>query len=236
MSAPQLHRTQASILHSLRYAESERFNALMHPTDQTSDTFKFHLRKLVKLGYVAKQENGMYQLTAVGKEYANNINESHRSIEKQPKISVLVVAEKITTDGKKLYLVQKRSRNPYYGYWSEIHGRAEWGDPFEVTAQCQLKRQTGLDASFTVAGFRRVRDYSETKEQLLEDKLFVVVKATDVTGELTNIYAGGMNAWMTLKELRAQEKVFATTVSIVGELASGTLYTAQDLIYKKEDY
>ena len=57
MSAPQLHKTQASILHSLRYAESERFNSLMHPTDQTSDTFKFHLRKLVKLGYVAKLES-----------------------------------------------------------------------------------------------------------------------------------------------------------------------------------
>src|SRR5688500_20328938 len=89
MSDSQLHRTQVSILHSLRYAESERFNALMHPTNHTSDTFKFHLRKLMKLGYIDKLENGKYQLTPQGKEYANSLNEQERGIEKKTKASIL---------------------------------------------------------------------------------------------------------------------------------------------------
>ena len=110
------------------------------------------------------------------------------------------------------------------------------GESFEATARRQFKRQTGLEADFAVTSFRRVRDYSETDWQLLEDKLFVIVIASDVTGEITNTYSGGTNSWLSLKELRAKEKVFATTISIIDEFASGTFYKAQDLTYSEEDY
>lgn len=236
MDNPQLHRTQASILHSLRYAKAKRFNALMHPTDHTSDTFKFHLRKLVKLGYVTKLDNGEYQLTPSGKEYANNLNEQQRTIEKQPKVSILMIIADKNDAGETVYLLQKRLRNPFYGYWSEIHGRAEWGESFEATAQRQLKRQTGLNAEFTVHGFRRVRDYDADDESLLEDKLFVVLKATKVSDELTNNYDGGTNGWLTSEELRQQDKVSATTLAIIDSLDNGKFYTAQELTYQPEDY
>jgi ADP-ribose pyrophosphatase YjhB (NUDIX family) len=138
--------------------------------------------------------------------------------------------------GETVYLLQKRLRNPYYGYWSEVHGRAEWGESFEATAQRQLKRQAGLDAEFIVHGFRRVRDYDANDESLLEDKLFVVLKATKVSGELTNAYDGGTNSWLTLDELHQQEKVFATTLAIIEGLDNGEFYTAQSLTYQPEDY
>jgi ADP-ribose pyrophosphatase YjhB (NUDIX family)/predicted transcriptional regulator len=236
MSDPQLHRTQVSILHSLRYAESERFNALMHPTNLTSDTFKFHLRKLVKLGYVAKLEDGKYQLTALGKEYANGLNEQQRTTEKQPKVSILMVIAKTNDDDETVYLLQKRSRNPFYGYWSEVHGRAEWEESFEATAKRQLKRQAGLDAEFAVHSFRRVRDYDADSEGLLEDKLFIILEASKVSGELANDYSGGTNEWLTLEELRKQDKVFASTVNIIESLHNGEFYTAQNLTYDPGDY
>jgi len=236
MSEPRLHKTQMSILHMLRYTESERFSALMHPTGHTSDTFKFHLRKLVQLGYVAKTENGEYQLTAQGKEYANNLNETVRATEKQPKLSALCVVSRTSSDGRVRYLLQKRARQPFYGYWSEIHGRVMWGELFEETAQRQLKRQTGLDATFTVCGFRRVRDYDVEGRELLEDKLFVILRASKVTGEPSHNYDGGTNAWLSLDELRAQEKLFPSTLAIIDELESGTLYTAQEFKHEPKDY
>lgn len=236
MDNTRLHRTQASILHSLRYAKAERFNALMRPTNHTSDTFKFHLRKLVKLGYVAKLDNGAYQLTVLGKEYANSLNEKQRAVEKQPKISILMVIADKNDVGEAVYLLQKRLRNPFYGYWSEIHGRAEWGESFETTAQRQLKRQTGLEAEVMVHSFRRVRDHAANDERLLEDKLFVILKATKVSGELTNDYDGGTNAWLTLEELGQQDKVFATTLALIDNIDNDEFYTAQDLTYQPEDY
>lgn len=225
-----------SILHALRYAETERFSDLMRPTGQTSDTFKFHLRKLVSLGYVAKADDGSYQLTARGKEYANNLNEQQRMAEKQPKVSVLVVVANTDSDGQVRYLLQKRARKPFYGYWCEIHGRVQWGESFEATAKRQLKRQAGLDAEFKVVAFRRVRDLGAENEQLLEDKLFVIMRAVNMSGSLTNDYAGGTNAWLTIDELRTQMKVFASTLAIIKESELSHFYTAQDLYYSLEDY
>jgi ADP-ribose pyrophosphatase YjhB (NUDIX family) len=206
----------------------------MHGTDHTSDTFKFHVRKLVKLGYVIKLEDGRYELTAMGKEYANSLDEQIRAPEKQPKISILTIVSRATADGQTQYLLQQRLRNPFYGYWSEIHGRATWGEPFEETAGRQLKRQTGLKATLTMHGFRRIRDYDDST--LLEDKLFVILKATSVAGELSNTYAGGTNAWLTLDQLRTKEKVFATTLAILEEQDSSEFYQAQDLLYAPGDY
>src|SRR5205823_6238545 len=121
-------------------------------------------------------------------------------------------------------------------YWSEIHGRAEWGVSFEETARFQLKRQTGLDGRFAVRGFRRVRDREHKSNELLEDKLFVITEATEVAGELTNSYTGGTNAWLSIDELRQQDKVFASTLEIINDLENGTFYRSQDIAYEKDDY
>jgi ADP-ribose pyrophosphatase YjhB (NUDIX family)/predicted transcriptional regulator len=237
MDTPQLHKTQLSVLHALRYAESKRFSELMSPTGHTSDTFKFHLRKLIKSGYIEKTAEGSYCLTLRGKEYANNLNEDARTTEKQPKVSALAIVTKIDNNGQTQYLVQQRLRQPFYGYWSEIHGRVAWGEPFEETARRQLKRQTGLDAVFTVQGFRRVRDHDAETSGLLEDKLFVVLRAINVTGELTNEYAGGTNAWLTAEELYAQEKVFTSTRAIIESIEAGNnTFAAHDFTYQSEEY
>ena len=236
MNTSPLHKTQISILHALRYAQSERFSALMHGTNHTSDTFKFHVRKLVKLGYVIKLEDGWYELTPLGKEYANSLDEQVRAPEKQPKISVLTIVSRTTASGDVQYLLQQRLRNPFYGYWSEIHGRATWGESFEETAQRQLKRQTGLEATFAIHGFRRIRDYDAGSKDLLEDKLFVILKATSVAGELSNNYTGGTNTWLTLDQLRAKEKVFATTLTVLEEQGSGELYQSRNLLYAPGEY
>jgi ADP-ribose pyrophosphatase YjhB (NUDIX family) len=225
-----------TILHSLRYAPSARFNTLLQATGHTSDTFKFHLRKLVQLGYVIKLETGDYQLTPRGKEYANSLNEQQRVVEKQPKVSVLMVIAKANDNGEVIYLLQKRARHPFYGYWSELHGRATWGEPFEATAQRQLNRQAGLTAEFVVHSFRRVRDYSSDDHALLEDKLFVIVKATHISGELRNDYAGGTNAWLSLADIRAHDKVFASTRAIIESLDDNTFYQTQDITYDTGDY
>lgn len=237
MDALQLHKTQLSILHTLRYAKSKRFSELMKPTGHTSDTFKFHLRKLIKAGYVIKTPEGHYQLTAQGKEYANSLNEAARTTEKQPKVSALAIVTRTTRAGTTQYLLQQRLRQPFYGYWSEIHGRVAWGEPFEETARRQLKRQAGLNATFTVQDFRRVRDYDKASGELLEDKLFVILKAVQAEGTLTNNYAGGTNAWLTAEELDNKQQVFASTRDIIKNLEAGNHeFVMQDLAYTPEDY
>jgi len=73
-----LHPIEESILYSLRHTTEARYSQLMSPTNLASDDFKFHLRKLVEAQYILKTDRGTYELTDIGKEFANNLNKNAR--------------------------------------------------------------------------------------------------------------------------------------------------------------
>src|SRR5687768_2274785 len=98
MNTP-LHRSQISILDTLRHTTEASFSVLMRPTGMQSDTFKFHIRKLLQSGYVEKTSSGVYTLTAVGKEYANDLDDTQRTVQKQPKLSLAIIVNRTAADG-----------------------------------------------------------------------------------------------------------------------------------------
>jgi ADP-ribose pyrophosphatase YjhB (NUDIX family)/predicted transcriptional regulator len=210
----ELHSAQYSILRTLRHTPSARYTDLRMPTGLESDAFKFHIQRLTALKYVHKLASGQYELTAEGKELANNLSKQHSRTQKQPKLSVAITASR-TIDGTTTYLFQQRLRNPYYGFWGSITGPVQWGEQFETTAQREFEKQTGMTAHYTVQGFCRKTDYVTTSDVLLEDKLFVVITATDIQGDITNEWQKGCNAWMTIDELQHQEKYFASTINLI---------------------
>ncbi len=82
-----VHSAQVSIMRELLFHPSAGFAELQKPTGLDSDHFKFHINRLVELGYVEKQD-GKYALSIKGKEYANRLDTEKHEVEKQPKISV----------------------------------------------------------------------------------------------------------------------------------------------------
>lgn len=231
-----MHKVQIAILYNLRHAQSARFSALMRNSGLESDTFKFHLRKLVSLKYVSKLVTGQYTLTPRGKEFANNLDESSFVIQKQPKLSVLLVVTRLAADGQTLYLFQKRMRNPYYGFWGNIGGPVLWNEEFETTAERELKKQTGLTASFSVKSFYRKKDYDMKTDTMLEDKLFVILEADQIRGELANTWPHGVNQWMTEEELMQQEKYFKSSNEIIDMVRESRVYTSQSVSYDIHEY
>jgi len=236
METSQLHRTQLSILHSLRHTQSERFSDLMRPTNHTSDTFKFHLQKLIKLGYVTKLSDGQYVLTISGKEFANNLDKTSRTSQKQPKLSVLVVASQIDSHDIKRYLFQKRLRNPYWGFWGLISGPIRWGVTPEEAAAHELLKQTGLTATFRVKCFYRKQDYVVHSDTLLEDKQFIIVEASNIQGEVSNAWYGGHNDWLSISELEQHDKFFCDTSSTIRMLDNGETYQLVKAVYDPQHY
>lgn len=231
-----MHKVQIAILYKLRHAQSARFSELMRDTGLESDTFKFHLRKLVHAEYVHKLSTGHYALTSTGKEFANNLNEPALAIQKQPKLSVLLVVAQPSSDSQTRYLFQQRKRNPYYQFWGNIGGPVQWGEDFETTAKRELTKQTGLHASFSVKAFYRKNDYDKAAEDILEDKLFVILEAHQVEGELTNAWPHGVNQWMTEAELSKQEKYFKSSADIIEMLEAGEVYASQKASYDMQEY
>ena len=115
MAANITHETQLQILSELLFHPSVHFADLQKNTNLTSDHFNFHLNKLIEIGFVEKAQKGEYRLTTVGKEYANRIDTDAKEIERQPKISVLLMIER-DNNGKKEYLLQQRLKQPFYGF------------------------------------------------------------------------------------------------------------------------
>ena len=201
-----------------------------------SDVFKFHLRKLVHERYVRKLDAGAYALTPSGKEFANNLSKHNRAVQKQPKLSMAIVASQVS-DGVVQYLFQQRLRHPFYGFWGTPSGPVAWGESIKTAAQREFEKQTGLTATrYVTKGFYRKMDYFEETKELLEDKLFAVVEAAGVQGEIANGWQKGLNTWMTLKELGAQPKYFPSTSEFIDMLGSGEGYRAGAAYYTSSEY
>lgn len=236
MKVIDLHRAQASILYDLRHKQAARFSELMAQTTLTSDSFKFHLSKLVKLGLVNKRGDGRYELSRVGKEFANDLSESRHDIQKRPKLSMLLVVKEVDPAGNERFLFQRRLRQPFYGYWGLISGPIPWGVEIEVAASHELKKQTDLEADFKVRGFRRQRDYEAVSGELLEDKLFAILIASNVRGDLKTDWPHGENEWLTPAELNSRRPIFSVTEAVIKPTKNGQTYTSATRHMPISDY
>jgi 8-oxo-dGTP pyrophosphatase MutT (NUDIX family) len=205
----EVHGAQVSILRELLFHREAGFAELQKPTGLTSDHFSFHIARLVDVGLVDKVSRGTYRLSHRGKEYANKLDTDERKIERQPKVAVILAAERIT-NRRHEFLFQERLKNPYYGYWGFPSGKIRWGETILETAARELKEETGLTANFELMGQYHEHTYMHETGELLEDKMFHVVRAFDVQGELISQFEGGRNVWMTAEEITDYNKKYSS--------------------------
>lgn len=205
----KIHSAQTSILRELLFHTDAGFAELQKPTGLDSDHFKFHIARLVDLGYVKKLANGTYTLSTSGKEHANKLDTDTHTVERQPKLSVGLIIE--NSDGR--YLSQQRLKQPYFGFWGRPTGKVRWGETLLETAERELMEEAGITADLEVAGFYHKMDYKNTGE-LLEDKLFCIVYGKNPKGKLIADMEGHHNEWLTLEEMAAKGKNFESVPEI----------------------
>ncbi len=214
-----MHDIQHEILKQLLFSEKLRFSEL-NINNISNDHFSFHINRLLEEKLVAKDEEGLYSLTVIGKEYANrlDVDSGKTKIERQAKIGGVVVC---TRDSQKQYLMQQRLKQPYYGFFGFISGKIKWGEPVLETAKRELKEESGLDGDLNLSGIEHKIDYSQNNE-LLEDKFFYIFEATNLIGNLSEEFEGGRNAWKTKQEIKELPEIFDDVLLII------------DLLEKKE--
>lgn len=231
-----IHDAQISILRELLFVPEARFADLQKPTGLESDHFKFHVKRLVELGYVEKRSPGCYGLTVQGKEHANKLDTDTNTMEKQPKLSVVLLVKRQNAQGETEYLCQQRLKNPYFGFWGRVSGKVGWGESIEATAARELEEETGLTGTFEFKLLYRKRDFNQDTKALLEDKCFLVMQATEYAGELMEDFEGGHNAWLTQAALLAKDKLFSSAVEFVDLVEQGVPYFKKDFYYQENDY
>ncbi len=229
---PDAHAVQMKVLRYLLMSPHATFAELRKDADMQSDQFTFHLKKLVKVGYIL-HEGDLYKLTRVGKEYANRMDTEENVIEKQPKLSVVLVIE----NNKGENLEQERRKHPYYGYWGHPTGKVRWGETLLEAGARELMEETGITADLRVVGFYHKLDYDKSTNELLEDKYFCIIHGTSPRGELIVDAEGHHNEWMSLEEFNGKDKKFgsaAETAKLVRR--PGHVVVEQKYHYESEDY
>lgn len=229
-----VHSAQTSILRELLFRPSANYSELQKPTGLTSDHFSFHIKRLVELGFVQKVKTGAYSLTPRGKEYANKLDTDNNTIEKQPKAAVLLAITRIK-NRRKEYLFQERLKHPYYGYWGFPSGKIRWGETIVQTAARELAEETGLTADCELAGVYHEHAYQKETGELLEDKIFFVVKCTNVTGDLIEKFEGGHNEWKTLSKMKGQ-KVFGSYATELLIAEGKQVFVEEIYAYTKQEF
>jgi 8-oxo-dGTP diphosphatase len=229
-----LHPIQTHILSTLLFADQERFSAL-NPGTVSNDHFTFHLRRLRQIGLVEKGADARYRLTSTGKEFANRLEPGDVSVTRQAKIGVNVVAVRKHA-GRKQYLVQRRLKHPYFGFYGFITDPIRWGETVYEAAERELLRETGLRGRFRMAGVEHRLDYLSDGE-LQEDKFFYVVIAEALGGTFRQPDTGGENRWMTEKEILRLPKKFQGLEKTLAMVRAGRFsFIESRLQYHREDY
>lgn len=170
-----IHNAQTSILRELLFHPNAGYAKLQKPTGLTSDHFNFHITRLVDIGLVEKVQQGTYQLTPRGKEYANRLDTDNNTVERQPKTAVILALER-QHNGQKQYLFQERLKNPYFGFWGLPSGKIRWSETIIETARRESLEETGLDADFSVKGVYHEHVLQQETGEILEDKIFFCVR------------------------------------------------------------
>ena len=203
-----LHPAQTKILRELLFMPAARFAELQKASGLESDHVKFHIKQLVKLGYINKIGNA-YQLSVIGKEYANKLDTDAGVIERQPKVAVLLVVERYNSKTHMMeYLLQKRLKHPYFGFWGAPTGKVRWGETLLDAAARELKEETGLTGVFEYRGIYHERVRRQATGEIIEDKLFQLMFCDRFSGELQVEFDSGYNTWHTLEYMALEPKKY----------------------------
>ena len=227
-----IHQVQTIIIRDLLFIPKASFSTLQKSTNLDSDHFKFHIKRLVELELITKNDNGEYLLTNKGKEYGNKIDTDLGVIERQPKSAVIIVIKNIKDE----LLIQERLKHPYFGFWGYPGGKIKWGETIIEAGARELLEETNLKAELSYMGLYHEHVKSAETGELLEDKIFQIVGGRYLKGNLIEEFEGGRNKWMSIDDLNKIKKKYLST-DIETSIGIGDVSFVEKVqIYRKDEF
>jgi ADP-ribose pyrophosphatase YjhB (NUDIX family) len=146
------HHLQTDIIFRLSKAKSLRFSQLK-PENMESNQFMYHLKTLIKQGYVEKLPEKGYGLSAKGLTYADGLTLENNKPRKQPKLIVIFGLR--NKHGE--WLLAERLLQPYIGQLMLPSGKQHFGESPEEHIRRELQEQLGSVPEVHRCGFTDVR-------------------------------------------------------------------------------
>lgn len=160
----------------------------------------YHLKELLRHKLVTK-EGGLYMLTDLGKDYSGSLDDEIRLLEKQPKVSVILWAMRKRKDGVNEYLVNRRTRQPYFGKVGRITGKVRYGEALSDAVLRELKEETNLTADFLQLDsvYHKIRRRPDGFT--VQDNVFFIFFLSKLHGKLKTKTEFQENFWITTQDV-----------------------------------
>src|SRR6266540_6666548 len=156
MHQSEIHSIQAAILRKLTASETLRF-AELKDEDTPSDQFSYHLRHLLKVGFIEKNADNRYRLSGRGKSRSHLLYSNKDGFIEQGFLAVRVVLTKLE-QGETLFLMQERLLVPYKGTYGTPGNKIFFGEDVHTAAIRSMEEQTGLTCDVELRGIRHIKD------------------------------------------------------------------------------
>lgn len=218
-----MHRLQQHILTELATHDGLRY-ARLKPDEVEGNAFMYHLRQLIKAGYIAHTDEH-YRLTAEGKLYVDRVRLKSFTTPLQPKIVILIHA----TNEQGQTLLYERSRQPLIHMTGLPYGKLHAAETLEQAAARELRKKSGYEADFSYhcSGISRISEGGELTSYIL----FILVCATNLRGQLLPEYRSGRAYWANPVAITPNKLIPTTTdmLGFVGRPAGGFYDLSYDL-------
>ena len=180
-----LHHIRKHILRTLTYTKWARYRD-MKPEKVDSNLYSYHLKQLVKDGYIEHNETKGYRLSPIGLRFVDHVSLESFEQRWQPKILTMIVA----VNTKDEILMWPKYKQPFIGMWSLPSGKMHYED-----------------ASVEAAAAREIAYFSSAPAEDLKHMGVVTFRAS-IAGELVShtiahIFTATVRSW-TLSSERAR--------------------------------
>lgn len=172
------HHLQRTIVYRLALSHELRFSELK-PDIIDNKLFNYHLQKVVKAGYVIKNDDGLYSLSPEGRRLGIRVLQSQQALIDQPE-SVLFLVIRRPSDNA--WLLYKRKAHPLIDRVGFMHCTPTALEDTVTTAQKDCQEKTGLTCTFSVLGGGYFRVYNG--DDLESFTHFSLLVSEDAQGEL----------------------------------------------------
>lgn len=197
----ELNKIQQEILIALKYLATARFRDLNKDKIST-DLFTYHLKHLLSKNLIDKKD-GIYSLTQAGRILVGRYDENSFKI--QSKLHFSFVCK--NPRNKNEFLIHTRKKSPFLDWSGFPSSKIDLNENYMENARTKFKKKTGLDGSFEFKGIHHV--LSVLNGNIVEDKLFFIVKVDNLHGNLLSQTEDGDNKWIKIKNIFKNQKVFS---------------------------
>jgi ADP-ribose pyrophosphatase YjhB (NUDIX family) len=142
-----MHHLQRHILSMLLHSELQRY-ADLKPDQIEGNLFMYHLRRVIKAGWVEKTSDGLYRLTSEGMRYVDGLSLATLSPRSQARLVTLLVIQNEIGE----YLLYRRKRQPLLAMIGFPYGKIHLGESVTEAAVRELMEKTGLEAHLSHRG------------------------------------------------------------------------------------